>query len=261
MAGAGVAADVGEAVHRLQGLARPAVLHRAHVEPLARVVQQRLVARLGVLLLADLVVLAADEHHVAAARALAADVVVRVLVVPEEARRAPARDPAAEDVGAVLRDLGLDRLVAQRGVRGQQDVARGDGAAGGHDAARLAVLHLERQRVLEHVAAAAGDAGGLGQQVAADVELRLVVEAQPARGREGQRDVLHQLGGEAEGARRLLLLAQGGQAVAALRVRVAGHALEVAGQLPPAHRGRDVLDGGAGGLRGRAAPRRPRRSR
>jgi hypothetical protein len=77
-------------------------------------------------------------------------------------------------------------------------VLRGHGASVGRHRAGLAVVHVQRARVLEEVAAAAGDLLGERQEVLAHVELRLIVEPHRPLHRERERGLPNERGRESE---------------------------------------------------------------
>src|SRR4029079_2109061 len=100
---AGIAADVGERVHRLHHLPRPAILDVTELrEALARPRRQARVGIIVVLLLPGLVVLAADDEQLGIAVAMEPNVVIRMRRAPVERRLdGAARHASRDDVGAI----------------------------------------------------------------------------------------------------------------------------------------------------------------
>ena len=156
-------------------------LERRHRAPGGRL--EPLEAAHGVLGLAGLVIVAAEDDEVVIGARVEAQVVVGIRGVPEQQIRHRAfRDATADDIRRVEIELRLEErrardvgLAHQRRVRRKDDVLAGNRAAASLDAERL-VDHLVTRRLLEHVGAVPADALGEGAQVLARMKPRLAAE-------------------------------------------------------------------------------------
>ena len=251
-------ADVGHAVDRGAVLRGPAVLDRLHVPVLAGEALERAVALLGVAALAGLVALAADQQQLLAVERDGADRARGRVAADEHALRRRAGDPAQERVGALLGHAREgERAVEEGVVRRDHDVVGGHVAAGRLDGAALIGVDLDGVGVLVDRVERLGE----GQQVLADVELGLVVEAHGGRDGVGQRRLVDERRGQ-PGRERGLGLALGVGAVGVrAEVGVGGAAAEVAVDAVAldalGHPRERRLVGGAVGPRARGAELRP----
>ena len=145
---------------------------------LARERLERGVALLGVAALAGAVALAADEQLLLAADRHGADRARGGVAGDVHAGRRLAVDAAHQRVGALrVHARERERAVEERVVRGDDDAVGGHAAAGRLDRAALVDVDVDRVRALVDL----GQPGAEREQVLADVELGLVLEAHGGR--------------------------------------------------------------------------------
>src|SRR4051812_6611781 len=125
-------------------------------------------------------------------------------------------------------------------MRADEHVPGADHALRGAHLARLAVVDLERPRLLVDPRAARGEAADERQEVPQRVELRLALEAQRLARRKRQRRGVEERHMEPERARRLVLLLD--LPPRALGIEVTGKVAEAAIELLLVAGARDQLD-------------------
>ena len=158
---------------------------------------------MGVVLGAGLVSAAEDEQV-----ARAAEVVIRIVRIPEETFELALANARADDVRAIARDLRLQQDAIERRLVGLDDVGRAHGALRRVEDAGLVVLDSEDARALEDEATPFDDLGDERREVRADVELRFVREDDRRARREGQGNAIGHRDGDARALGGFILLVE-----------------------------------------------------